>query len=1079
MDRTWELPEVTAVGRLPMHTPFVDRNGPWCVLLDGSWRFTLVPRPDAAPEGFQHPAFDDGAWDEVAVPGCWTMQGYDTPIYTNVQMPFCGFPPQVPADNPTGCYRTTFSVPSSWRDRRVVLHVGGAESVLYAWVNGAAIGMSKDSRLEAEFDVTEHVRAGERNTFAAMVVRWSDASYVEDQDQWWHAGIHRSVLVYATPRTRIEDVHAAAGLADDLTTGTLHVTTHVVFDEPDRRDGWAVEVRLTDARGRAVGDVLRGEVPRTRQAYLFDGHVVRLATAVPGVARWSAEQPNLYGLRVTLFDPAGGVRDEVDLRVGFRRVEIVGRELLVNGKPVLFRGVNRHDFDPDTGRVVSVDDMRADLVLMKRYGFNAVRTSHSPNDPRFYDLCDELGMYVVDEANIESHAYIFSLCHDPRYLAAWMDRGTRMVQRDKNHPCVVMWSLGNESGYGAAHDALAAWIRRYDPTRPLHYEGAIFGDWRREQGVTDVLCPMYPELADIVRWAERGDPPDMPLIMCEYSHAMGNSNGGLADHWDEIERLHGLQGGFVWEWRDHGLRQVLPDGTVRVAYGGDFGDHPNDLNFCIDGIVWPDRRPKPAMEEHKHLACPVRLRVSKADARRGVVRLRNVQSFTDTGWLRARYEIAVDGEVVQKGALRLPRVEPGKEATAEIAGLVPEADPDEQAWLTVFLETARELAWAPKGFEVGRQQAELPVRRRRARLPAARPGERVHVEIDRETGTAALVPRRRPRAAARPAGAVAVARTDRQRRAEARADAGAQAARPVAELGARRARTHRRARPHEGRHDHRASRVHRRGCRRARRADHHVHGRARRHAHDRRGRPRPEAVRRPAPRRCRVRGRARLRTAHLARPWAPRVVPGPVPQCGVRPVRVDGHRPVRAVRGAAGARPARRHEVVRAARRPRRRHRRARDHAVRLLRLAPLRRRPHRRDARRRARAACRDDRARRPPPPRPGHALVRPRHAAALPRRPRPSPLDLVDLPGARHLSGLAERRQDSANRAATVAPRSQQASTASRAGVPTTRTWSCTCFHPRPVTMRSTLRTAPSTSSLPCTYRPNGRRAVAPRHG
>jgi beta-galactosidase len=297
-----------------------------------------------------------------------------------------------------------------------------------------------------------------------------------------------------------------------------------------------------------------------------------------------------------------------------------------------------------------------------------------------------------------------------------------------------MWSLGNESGYGAAHDALAAWIRRYDPTRPLHYEGAIFGDWRREQGVTDVLCPMYPELADIVRWAERGDPPDMPLIMCEYSHAMGNSNGGLADHWDEIERLHGLQGGFVWEWRDHGLRQVLPDGTVRFAYGGDFGDHPNDLNFCIDGIVWPDRRPKPAMEEHKHLACPVRLRVSKADARRGVVRLRNVQSFTDTGWLRARYEIAVDGEVVQKGALRLPRVEPGKEATAEIAGLVPEADPGEQAWLTVFFETAREVAWAPKGFEVGRQQAELPVRRRRARLPAARPGDRVHVEIDRETG---------------------------------------------------------------------------------------------------------------------------------------------------------------------------------------------------------------------------------------------------------------------------------------------------------------------------------------------------------
>lgn len=734
MSRAWERPEVTALGRLPMHTPFVDRDGPWCRSLDGTWRFALVPRPDAAPPGFEAPDFDDGAWDDVTVPGCWTMQGYDTPVYTNIRMPFRGFPPEVPADDPTGLYRTTFTVPTGWRDRRVVLHVGGAESVLYVWVNGASVGLSKDSRLEAEFDVTPHVRVGARNTLAAMVVRWSDASYVEDQDQWWHAGIHRPVLVYATPRTRLEDVKVDAGLADDLTTGTLRVRAHVAFDEPDRREGWAVEVRLADARGRAVGGVLRGPVPHGREPYLFDGHVVRLATTVPGVAPWSAEQPHLYRLRVALVDPDGDLHDEVVLRTGFRRVEVAGRELLVNGEPVLFRGVNRHDFDPDTGRVVSVDDMRADLVLMKRYGFNAVRTAHSPNDPRFYDLCDELGLYVVDEANIEAHAYIFHLCHDPRYLAAWIDRGTRMVQRDKNHPCVVMWSLGNESGHGPAHDALAAWIRAYDPTRPLHYEGAIFGDWARPQHVTDVLCPMYPELEDVVRWAERGEPPDMPLIMCEYSHAMGNSNGGLADTWDEIERLHGLQGGFVWEWRDHGLRQRLPDGTVRFAYGGDFGDRPNDVNFCIDGITWPDRRPKPAMEEHKHLACPVRLRVSKADARRGVVRLRNVQSFTDTGWLRARYEIAVEGEVVQKGALRLPRIAPGGEATAEVAGLVPEAGPGEQAWLTVSFETARELPWAPKGFEVGRQQVELPVRRRRARVAAARAGGRVHVEIDRERG---------------------------------------------------------------------------------------------------------------------------------------------------------------------------------------------------------------------------------------------------------------------------------------------------------------------------------------------------------
>ena len=354
---------------------------------------------------------------------------------------------------------------------------------------------------------------------------------------------------------------------------------------------------------------------------------MRLHTQIADVIPWSAEEPNRYQLQVALLDPEGSLHDTATISIGFRRVEIKGRDFLVNGKPILLRGVNRHDFDPDTGRVVTVDQMRDDLVLMKQFGFNAVRTSHSPNDPRFYDLCDELGLYVVDEANIESHAYIFSLCDDPSYVNAWVDRGARMVQRDKNHPSIIMWSLGNESGYGAAHDALAAWIRSYDPSRPLHYEGAIFLDWNRTQSATDVLCPMYPEIADIVRWAERGDAPEMPLIMCEYSHAMGNSNGGLADYWDAIERLDGLQGGFIWEFWDHGLRQQLPDGTTRSAYGGDFGDEPNDVNFCIDGVVWPDRTPKPALQEHRYLACPIRMRASQGNLKRGVIRLRNVQHF--------------------------------------------------------------------------------------------------------------------------------------------------------------------------------------------------------------------------------------------------------------------------------------------------------------------------------------------------------------------------------------------------------------------------------------------------------------------
>ena len=734
MANWWEEPALTGVGRLPMRPPLVDRDGPWFRPLDGRWRFSFAARPDATPDGFPADDFDDVGWKEVDVPGCWTMQGYDRPIYTNYAMPFRTFPPDVPDDNPTGCYRTRFTVPDEWRDRRVVLHIGGAESALRVWVNGTEVGTSKDSRLEAEFDVTDQVRFGASSVLAAEVVRWSDASFVEDQDQWWHAGIHREVFLYSTPRTFLGDVHATASLTPELTTGTLDLKVGVDFADAERADGWVVAARVEDERGHAVTEAeFRGPVPRSRATYRFGGHTVHLHAEVADIAPWSAESPTRYRLQVALLDPDGNLHDTATCSIGFRRVEIKGREFLVNGAAVLFRGVNRHDFDPDTGRVVTVEQMRADLVLMKQFGFNAVRTSHSPNDPRFYDLCDELGLYVVDEANIESHAFIFSLCDDPRYLNAWVDRGARMVQRDKNHPCIVMWSLGNESGYGAAHDALAAWIRRYDPSRPLHYEGAIFLDWNRAQTATDVLCPMYPEIADIVRWAERDESPAMPLIMCEYSHAMGNSNGCLADYWDAIERLDGLQGGFIWEFWDHGLRQQLPDGTTRSAYGGDFGDTPNDLNFCIDGVVWPDRTPKPALYEHKYLACPVRLRASQGSLKRGVVRLRNVQHFADVSWLRARYEITVDGEVVQHGALRLPAMAPGATESVEIAGLNPEAAPGEEAYLTVSFETARALPWAPEGFVVGWQQLALPTRRKR-RAPATGGGERAEVDLDTDNG---------------------------------------------------------------------------------------------------------------------------------------------------------------------------------------------------------------------------------------------------------------------------------------------------------------------------------------------------------
>ena len=361
----------------------------------------------------------------------------------------------------------------------------------------------------------------------------------------------------------------------------------------------AAGLSLSDEDRATWDGVHRGMTPP------LDG-VITWHLEVPGVARWSAERPDRYPLRVVLRDPAGAIAESMTVQIGFRRVEIKGLDLLVNGARVYIRGINRHDFDQRTGRVISPDSMRADLVLMKQFGFNAVRTSHYPNDPVFLDLTDELGLYVIGEADIESHAFQSTLCDDQRYLAAWVDRVSRMAMRDKNHPSVILWSLGNESGNGRNHEAAAGWLRRYDPSRPLHYEGAIRFDWTSDQDVTDITCPMYPPISAIVDHARSGLQRH-PLIMCEFSHAMGNSNGTLADYWDAIESTPGLQGGFIWEFWDHGLVQTLPDGRTRWAYGGDFGDEPNDGNFVLDGMVWPDRRPKPAMWEHKRLAAPVRI----------------------------------------------------------------------------------------------------------------------------------------------------------------------------------------------------------------------------------------------------------------------------------------------------------------------------------------------------------------------------------------------------------------------------------------------------------------------------------------
>ncbi|MEU3885515.1 glycoside hydrolase family 2 TIM barrel-domain containing protein [Streptomyces sp. NPDC029041] len=719
--RPWEAPEVTSWRRLPMNA--VDRR-PAAVTLDGDWRFQLLPAPDA-PLG--------EVWSSSYVPGVWTVQGTDDlPRYLNVRMPFAAFPPQVPAANPTGVYERFVDVPAEWSGRRIVLQVGAAESVLLVHVDGRPVGISKDSHLAAEFDLTGLVRPGERAALRLTVVKWSDASHIEDQDQWWHGGITRSVLLYAVDRLHLADVTVRA-----RRDGGLLVDCRVRDADGALPEGWYVS-------GELEGHLLTQDAEFDR-ANAEDERVsdflgeARLRASVPEVRTWTAETPELYGLTVRLHRADGTVADTSRHRVGFRDVEIAGRDLLVNGERVFIRGVNRHDFHPLTGRTVTYDDMRADLVLLKRFGFNAIRTAHYPNDPALYDLADELGFYVVDEADIESHDHAHEIADDPRYLNAFVDRVSRMVLRDKNHPSVIVWSLGNESDYGANHDAAAGWVRRHDPTRPVQYEGAAKRGWADPDLASDIACPMYAPLQECIAHAMSGT-QTKPLIQCEYSHAMGNSNGTLADHWEAIETTPGLQGGFIWEFWDHGILQRVNDGRPagrggaglydngvaapghRWAYGGDFGETDHDGAFIADGVVFPDRTPKPVMFEHREIAAPVRIDSFRHE---GVV-LSNHQHFRGLDWLSGEWELSLaDGPTLTAPA-ELPDLRPGETAAVPLPFELPENGGE--AWLTLRVTTARDEPWAPRGTVVClpqvRLRAALPVR------PTRVPDRSVEVDED-------------------------------------------------------------------------------------------------------------------------------------------------------------------------------------------------------------------------------------------------------------------------------------------------------------------------------------------------------------
>jgi beta-galactosidase len=723
IQKVWENPEAVGLNRLPARATLLPYQSEKAALgqqkstyyqsLNGQWDFRLVDHPDRVPEDFIQPTITlKRDWKKITVPGNWTTQGFDKPHYTNVQMPFPHDPPTVQEYNPTGCYRTTVDIPKAWRNRRTVIHFGGAESVLQVYVNGHPVGMSKDSRLPAEFDITDFVTPGKTATIAAVVIRWSDASFIEDQDHWWMAGIYRDVYLYSTGQIYIEDVFARGDLEDDFKTGQLDITAKMgISAQPE--SGWSFSAQLYDAKGKATfKNALTSEVTVSNNGHTWPRFEVHFKHKINRPHLWSSESPHLYRLVVTLHNPKGKAVEHTTCRIGFRRVEVKNRELLINGKPVLMRGVNRHDHHERLGKTVDYQTYLDDIFLMKKFNINAVRTAHYPNDPMWYDLCDEYGIYLIDEANVESHDHIHQICRDKRYAHAFLDRAIRLVHRDKNHPSVIMWSLGNESGYGPNHDAMGGWIRGFDPSRVLHYEGAISRNqsgltWDDGERVTDIICPMYPTIDSIVEWAQTTQ-GNRPLIMCEYSHAMGNSNGNLAEYWDAIETHHGLQGGFIWDWVDQGLLKKDEKGTEYWAYGGDYNDHPNDANFCINGLVWPDRTPHPAMYEFKKLIQPVV--VTAKDLKTNTFTIHNKQDFTDLNHLRGNWQLLIDGVVTQTGKLPVLKAAPGKTATLRIKIKSTDLKPGQESHLRIYFVTKSDLPWASKGHEVAWDEFALPAK---------------------------------------------------------------------------------------------------------------------------------------------------------------------------------------------------------------------------------------------------------------------------------------------------------------------------------------------------------------------------------
>ena len=705
--KTWENHQIDGINRMPARAHFLTFPSKEKALLNnnrythafknlnGVWKFMFLDAPEYSPEGFFNSDFDVTKMDDITVPGNWQLQGYGKMHYSDLWYNFPINPPYVPTENPTGIYKRTFFVEESYRDKKIIIRFCGVDSAYHLWINGKEVGYSKVARNESEFDITDLIRVGEENDVTVRVYQWSDGTYLEDQDMWWESGIFRDVELIGVPKDGINDYKVIADLDDEYKNGIFKVeaflrTTkevNVTFELVDAGENTVFTKTVVAKEGKACIDEV-----------------------IADVNHWTAETPYLYKLFMTVEDD-GQIVEVIPQNVGFRNIRLNGETFLVNGVAIKFKGVNRHDYSPQNGRVVSREEIEKDIILMKQFNINAIRTSHYPNSYYLYDLCDEYGMYLIAETDLECHGFELTgdykwITDDSSWELAYVSRMTRMIERDKNHPAIIFWSLGNESAFGCNFRKMTDVAHEMDPTRLVHYEG----DFDVESA--DVYSTMYT-------WIENPKKPYLmkdiiekskkPHIHCEYCHAMGNGPGNLKDYQDLVYAHDKLQGGFVWEWFDHGIESFTESGEKYYRYGGDFGDDPSNKDFCIDGLIMPDRTPSPGLYEYKKVIEPIT--TTAVDIQKGIINLLSRYDFANLDRFNLVYKVMEDDVILQTGFMAVPSIEAraNKDITLPYDLSSIKVKPGAHYYVNISYQLREDTSYASSGHELATAQFELPL----------------------------------------------------------------------------------------------------------------------------------------------------------------------------------------------------------------------------------------------------------------------------------------------------------------------------------------------------------------------------------